>query len=33
MQPTFKFFRDGKLLDHFSGANKEKLKELLTKFR
>ena len=32
-QPTFKFFRDGKLLDSFSGANKDKLKELLAKFR
>ena len=27
--PTFKFFRDGKLLDSFSGANKEKLKQFI----
>lgn len=31
--PTFKFFKDGKLLDSFSGANKDKLKELIVKHK
>ena len=31
--PTFKFFKDGKLLDSFSGANKDKLKQNIDKFK
>jgi thioredoxin 1 len=31
--PTFKFFKDGNLLDTFSGANKDKLSSNLAKFK
>lgn len=31
--PTFKFFKDGRLLESFSGASKEKLSENIAKFK
>lgn len=31
--PTFKFIKDGKVLEQFSGANKDKLKELIVKYK